>query len=93
MSWSGAGHLGELLCKRFRVPALVLRESGLGQRRRNVEVAGIKMLKYPLVSSSNLTDSAISAAVERSVGKAFIQEEMGKHANKIAFPSRPGMVL
>lgn len=48
------------------------------------------MLKSPLVSGSNLTDRAISAAVERSVGKAFIQEEMGKNANKIAFRVGPG---
>lgn len=48
------------------------------------------MLNYPLVSSSNLTERAISAVVERSVGKAFIQEEMGKYANKIAFRVGPG---
>lgn len=48
------------------------------------------MLKSPLVSGSNLTDLAIPAAVERSVGKAFIQEEMGKHANEIAFQVGPG---
>lgn len=43
------------------------------------------MLKYPLVASYPFTDHAISAAVERSAGKTFIQETTGKRANKIAF--------
>lgn len=43
------------------------------------------MLKYPLVFSSNTTRRALSAAVERSVEKAFFQGEKGKCANKIAF--------
>lgn len=62
-------------------------------RTRAAPAAGLKMLKYPRVSSSDPTDRAISAAVERSLGGAFFQAETCKRANKIAFRVGPGWLV